>query len=224
MSAVHRVLVVDDDPLVRTSYRSFLSRQEAFEICAEATHGEEGVAAFAEHQPDLVLMDMQMPVLDGVEATREICRRWPDACVVVMTAFVNDDFVVSALEAGAAGYLQKDVGGQGLLIGLRQALAGEMPLSGSVRRELVQRVVDERPRVQAVEEVGLTPRETELLGWLAQGMANQEIAGHMYVSEGSVKQYLLNIGRKLGARSRTGILIRAIQVQVVDPYNLPSPD
>ena len=139
-----------------------------------------------------------------------------------MTTFGTSEYVVAALRAGASGYLLKDVGGQALLAGLRQALAGDMPLSSSVRRELVSSVVEERPMAPAeVADVGLTPREHELLGWLAQGLTNHQIGSQMYVSEGSVKQYLLHISRKLGVKSRTGILVRAIQLNVVDPHALP---
>jgi DNA-binding NarL/FixJ family response regulator len=165
-------------------------------------------------------MDLDMPVVSGIEATRQICGRWPDACVVAMTTFGTGEYVVAALRAGASGYLLKDVGGIGLLAGLRQALAGDMPLSSAVRRELVSSVV-EQPAAADVTRVELTSKEQQLLGWLAQGLTNQQIGSQMYVSEGSVKQYLLQIGRKLGVTSRTGILVRAIQLRLVDPHALP---
>ncbi len=218
----HRLLVVDDDPVVREAYRAFFSYQEEFVVCGEARTGAEGVEGYAALLPGVVLMDLQMPVLSGIEATRQICERWPDACVVAMTTFGTSEYVVAALRAGASGYLLKDVGGVALLAGLRAALAGDMPLSSPVRRELVSSVVEDRPAAPvAVADVGLTPREQELLSWLAQGLTNHQIGAQMYVSEGSVKQYLLNIGRKVGVKSRTGILIRAIQLNVVDPYALP---
>jgi len=222
MNGSHRILVTDDDPLVREAYRSFFSQQQEFTVCGEARTGAEGVEAYATLLPDVVLMDLQMPVLSGIDATRQICARWPDACVVAMTTFGTSDYVVAALRAGAAGYLLKDVGGPGLLLGLRQALAGEMPLSPSVRRELVASVVDDRPTA-SVDQADLAPtaREQEVLSWLAQGLTNQQIGARMYVSEGAVKQYLVSIGRKLGVRSRTGILVRAIQLRLVDPHALP---
>lgn len=222
MSETHRILITDDDPLVREAYRAFFSHQTEFTVCGEARNGAEGVEAYATLLPDIVLMDLQMPVVSGIDATRQICERWPDACVVAMTTFGTSEYVVAALRAGASGYLLKDVGGPGLLAALRQALAGDMPLSGSVRRELVSSVVEDRPKSTAdLADVGLTPREQELLGWLAQGLSNHQIGAQMYVSEGSVKQYLLQIGRKLGVKSRTGILVRAIQVNAVDPHALP---
>jgi DNA-binding NarL/FixJ family response regulator len=222
MSEPHSILVTDDDPLVREAYRAFFSQQSEFVVCGEARDGSEGVEAYATLLPDIALMDLQMPLVSGIDATRQICERWPDACVVAMTTFGTSEYVVAALRAGASGYLLKDVGGAGLLAGLRQALAGDMPLSSSVRRELVSSVVEDRPTAPIdTVDVGLTPREQELLSWLAQGLSNHQIGAQMFVSEGSVKQYLLHISRKLGVKSRTGILVRAIQLNVVDPHALP---
>jgi DNA-binding NarL/FixJ family response regulator len=217
-----RVLVVDDDPLVREAYRAFFAHQRDFLVCGEARNGAEGVEAYRTERPDVVLMDLQMPVLSGLDATRRICTGWPDACVVAMTTFSTSEYVVAALRAGASGYLLKDVGGPGLLEGLRQALAGEMPLSSAVRRELVSSLVERPAPVPVIAtRATVTPRELELLGWLAQGLTNAEIGAQMYVSEGSVKQYLLQVGRKLGVKSRTGILIRSVQLDLVDPHALP---
>lgn len=222
MSDPHRLLVVDDDAMVREAYRAFFGQQEVFTLCGEARDGAEGVAAYATLLPDLVLMDLQMPGVSGIEATSQICMRWPDARVVVMTTFGTSEYIAAALRAGACGYLLKDVGGPGLLEGLRQALAGEMPLSPSVRRELVAAVVAQRPSgPKPVTDAGLTPRECDLLGFLAQGLSNAAIGTQMYVSEGSVKQYLSNIGVKLGVKSRTAILICAVQLNIVDPQTLP---
>lgn len=222
MSDPARLLVVDDDPLVREAYRSFFDHQRDFVICAEARDRAEGVTAFGAGRPDVVLMDLQMPVLSGLEAIGQICGRWPGACVVAMTTFSTSEHVVAALRAGASGYLLKDVGGPGLLAGLRQALAGEMPLSSGVRRELVASLVEKPvPAPVLPAPVAVTPRERELLRWLAGGLTNAEIGAQMFVSEGSVKQYLLQVGRKLGVKSRTGILVRSVQLRLVDPHALP---
>ena len=223
MAEPHRVLVVDDDPATRAAYRAFLSRQPGVELVAVARDGEEGVRAYAEASPDVVLMDLEMPVVSGVEATRRITAAWPEACVVVLTTFSTHADVVSALRAGASGYLLKDVGGAGLLNGIRQALAGDMPLSSAVRRALVGSVLREATPGDAPEAAAVTRRERELLGWLAQGLTNQQIGAQMFLSEGSVKQYLSRIGDKLGVKSRTGILIRAVQVGLVEPHRLPPP-
>lgn len=221
MTEPRRVLVTDDDPMVRAAYGAFFAQQHEFVVCGEARNGAEGVSAYATLLPDVVLMDLEMPVLSGIEATRQICSSRPEACVVVMTTFGTSEYVVAALRAGASGYLLKDVGGSGLLAGLRQALAGDMPLSGSVRRELVASVVEDRSAAPVDGGPDVTEREQQLLGWLAQGLTNQQIGSRMHVSEGSVKQYLLTMGRKLGITSRTGILVRAIQLGLVDPHALP---
>ncbi len=221
MTRPHRVLVADDDPLVREAYRAFFSHQPDFTLCGEARDGAEAVSAYATLQPTLVLMDLQMPGTSGIDATALITERWASACVVALTTFGTRDYIVAALRAGAAGYLLKDVGGPALLAGMRQAITGDMPLSSAVRRELVSTMVAEQRLVPEPPELGLTPRERELLLWLAQGLTNHQIGSQMYVSEGSVKQYLTHIGDKLGVSSRTQILVKSIQLGYVDPHVLP---
>lgn len=218
---ITRMLVVDDDPLVREAYRAFVRNAPDLEIVGEARNGHEAVDAYATLLPDIVLMDLQMPGCSGVEATTRICSRWSDACVVALTTFGTRDYIVAALRAGAAGYLLKDTGAQNLVAGIRQAVRGDMPMSSSVRRQLVDSVKSDTPIAPEPVDIGLTPRETELLGWLAQGLTNHQIGREMYVSEGSVKQYLAHIGNKMGLKSRTQILVRSIQLHIVDPHVLP---
>ncbi|MGY2067998.1 response regulator [Blastococcus sp. SYSU DS0619] len=217
MGVAAQVLVVDDDDVVRSSYRSIIHHLDGFEVCGEAATGLAGVERYEELRPDLVLMDIQMPRMSGIEATAEICRRWPLACIVVITAFGTADHVVAALRAGASGYLLKDATSDLLRTGMRQALDGEMPLSGPVRRELVASMVAKGAPPLARSVPALTPRELELLQWLAHGVTNQQIAEQMHLSTGSVKQYMSNVGAKLGARSRTQILITALRLRLVDP-------
>lgn len=223
MKASHSLLIVDDDVLVRSTCRRFFAAQEEFEVCAEGRDGSEGVDLYDRHQPDVLLMDLQMPVMDGVAATREIIAQHPGACIVIMTSFDPLDQVLAALSAGAAGYLLKDVGGPGLVSGLHQAMAGDMPLSPSVRKDMVAAMVDRHAARPAPKEaaVQLKSRELEVLGLLARGMSNQEIGAAMYVSDSSVKQTLLAIGRKLGVRSRTSILVKALQLGLVDLESVP---
>ncbi len=218
MGARIRLLVVDDDAAVRQAYRTMFAQHPAVILVGEASDGSEVTAAYARTRPDVVLMDLQMPVVSGVAATRELCGRWPDATVVVMTTFSTRDHVVAALRAGASGYLVKGVNATGIAVALRQAIAGEMPLSSAVRRELVSTVMT------APESAGhtLTPREVELVRWLAHGLSNAQIATRMHLSEGSVKQYVARIGDKWGVRARTQILIRGIQLGIVDPDTLSS--
>ena len=133
--SLSRVLVVDDDAEVREAYRSFFEAQDAFELIGEEADAVHIVAVYEQQRPDVVLMDLQMPRVSGVEAIRELHARWPKACIVAMTTFGTRDYVVAALKAGASGYLLKDVGGAALLAALHQAMQGEMPLSSAVRRQ-----------------------------------------------------------------------------------------
>jgi two-component system regulator len=218
MTDLCRVLVVDDDPMVREAYRMFLSKHDDHEVVGEARNGREAVEAYGELLPDVVLMDLQMPEMSGVDAIREICKDHPGACIVALTTFGTQEYIVSALRAGAAGYLMKDCGGPALLSGIQQARDGDMPLAPGVRRELVTDLLSGHHRANSdANEAGLAPREKELLVWLGQGMTNAQIASKMLISEGSVKQYLSHIGDKMGLKSRTQILVRAIQLGLVDP-------
>ena len=219
-TAAHiRVLVVDDDPDVRTAYRAMFAHSSEIEIVGEVTDGNQAAAAYQHYSPDVVLMDIQMPLVSGIDATREMTTRWPDAVVVAITTFGAREYVVAALRAGAAGYLLKDVGVNHLTHALKQAITGEMPLSAAVRRELVASIIDDSATTPTRHD--LTPREVELVEWLAHGLSNVQIAQRMHLSEGSVKQYVARIGNKLGVVSRTQILVRSIQLRVVDPSQLP---
>lgn len=211
------ILTVDDDPLVRDAYRNLVLRADGLTLVGEAPDGPSAIAAYEALQPDVVLMDLQMPGMSGIAATEAICSGWPNACVVVLTTFGTREHIVAALRAGASGYLVKDIGGRNLLAGIGQALRGEMPLSPTIRRELVDSVTRDGTNSGVPVDVGLTAREVELLTWLVRGLTNGQIASRMFVSEGSVKQYLTRIGTKLRMRSRTQILIRAIQLNIVDP-------
>lgn len=213
MAASIRVLVVDDDPVVRAAYRTLLDREPDLVLVGEVPDGSGAVEAYEATRPDVVLMDLQMPRVSGIDATAALCERWPEAVVVVMTTFSTREHVVAALRAGAAGYLVKWVPATALAVALRQALAGDMPLASAVRRELVATLTP----APAPPQHQLTPRETELVQRLAQGLSNAQIGRRMHLSEGSVKQYLARIGDKWGLRSRTQILIRGIQLGVVDP-------
>ncbi len=216
-----RLLVVDDDALVREAYRAFFGKAPDLALVGEARNGDEAIEAYATLRPGLVLMDLQMPGCSGVEATTRICSRWSDACVVALTTFGTRDYIVAALRAGASGYLLKDTGADNLVAGMHQALRGDMPLSSSVRRQLVTSLTREDRGVKAQTDIGLTPCENELLGWLTQGLTNAQIGREMFVSEGSVKQYLAHIGDKIGVKSRTQIIIRAIQLDIIDPHRVP---
>ncbi len=211
-----RVLVVDDDLAVRAALTGFIDRQDGYAVVGQAENGAQGVEEFTRLRPDLVMMDLQMPVLDGIGAISAIRELDRVAKIVALTTFDGRDHVVAALRAGASGYLLKDTSAADLVIALGQALVGDMPLSPAIRHALVTAVVEERPK-PVTGDNPLTARQSELVGWLAQGLTNAQIGRRMYLSEGSVKQYLQQIGERLGVSSRTQILIRGVQLGIVDP-------
>ncbi len=217
MGDLRRILVVDDDVVARGALAAYLGRQPGFAVVGEAGDGGEAVAAYARLRPDVVLMDLNMPVMSGVEAIRRIVADDPEACAIALTTFDASDHVVAALRAGASGYLLKDCLPEELREGVLQALHGEMPLSPQVRRTLVTSVLGDTPKWAPTPGVALTPRQHELVGWLAQGLTNHEIAQRMHVSQGSVKQYLSQVGTRLNATNRTQILVKAVQGGHLDP-------
>lgn len=215
-----RLVIADDDDMAREAYAAFCGRQPGLELIGEAHDGAEAVSLYFELKPDVVLMDLQMPKMSGIEAIKAICARDSRACIVALTTFGTPNYITPALQAGASGYLLKDTGGEALARGIQDAYDGQMPLSPAVRLALVNDVRGGVP-APATQEAMLSPREKELVTWLAQGFGNREIAEHMYLSEGSVKQYMNHVGDKLGVRSRTQILVRSLQLGLVDLGSLP---
>jgi DNA-binding NarL/FixJ family response regulator len=192
-----RVLVADDHAVVRSGLGQLLATAPDLELAAEAGDGEEAVAAAEEARPDVILMDISMPVLDGVEATRRIVARDPDARVVMLTSFADNRKILDALEAGASGYLLKHAGPDELLGAIRAAAAGEAPLDPKAARALL----DSR-RAPSADRT-LSAREQEVLRLVAQGLANKQIARRLAISERTVKAHLTNIFARLGVTDRT---------------------
>lgn len=218
-----RVLVVDDEEVVLDAYRHIFRGRPGFEIVGEASDGRQAVAAYNLTRPDVVLMDLKMPRMSGVEAMAEIGRRHPDACIVAVTTFATVDYVVPALRAGAAGYLVKDASAEELVEGIRQAMADEMPLSPRVSRALARSIADAPPATPPAAELPRriappTAREQEVLEHLALGLGNRDIADRLCISEAAVKAHLRHIGDKLGVRSRTQILVLAYRYGLVTPH------
>ncbi|WP_082697027.1 response regulator transcription factor [Kocuria rosea] len=217
-----RVLVVDDQPLMLEALKSFFSAEPGFEVIATAANGREAVDRCLAADPDVVLMDMKMPVMDGIEATREITSRSPRSKVLALTTFSTLEFVVPALRAGAAGYLVKDARPDEIIDAVNQVLKDELALSPAIARALADNVISVPDQQQARSADDglrslLTDREMETVTLLAQGLSNREIAEQMHVSEGSVKAYLGRVCEKFGVRDRVQALIKAYQSGLVDP-------
>lgn len=204
-----RLLLVDDHTVVRQGLRMVLSLEADLEIVGEAADGREALQRVAELQPDVVLMDLLMPVMSGVEAIRSIKRDWPEIEVVALTSVLEDKLVIEAVEAGATGYLLKDTGPEVLVAAIRAAHRGEVHLDPKARKRLVREV-----RTPEMRE-SLTVRETEILRLVAKGFANRQIAEQLEVSEVTVKTHVSSILSKLGLQSRTQAALFALKEGLV---------
>ncbi|MCW1098094.1 response regulator [Streptomyces tendae] len=216
-----RVVVADDQELVRSGFSMILEAQPDIEVVAEAGDGAEAVAAVERHTPDVLLLDIRMPVMDGLDAARRVCAG--SACKVVMlTTFDLDEYVYEALYAGASGFLLKDVRRDDLVHAVRVVAAGDSLLAPAVTRRLVADIVRRRHE-EATAEVTperlevLTAREVETLRLLARGLSNSEIATTLFVSEHTVKTHVSNVLGKLGLRDRVQAVICAYETGLVAP-------
>ncbi|MEW6181298.1 MAG: response regulator transcription factor [Chloroflexota bacterium] len=212
-----RILLVDDHPVVRKGIRAMLESEEGMQIIGECADGEQAVRQYAALRPDVVLMDLVMPQMDGIEAIRRILALDKAARILVLTSFSSDDKVFAALQAGAAGYLLKDSDPDDLLRAIRQVYRGESSLHPAVARKLLSEMTQPRP---PAEPDPLTEREKEVLAYLAQGLSNQEIAEKMVVSKATVHSHVSRILAKLQLDSRTQAALYAIQKGYI---TLPKP-
>jgi DNA-binding NarL/FixJ family response regulator len=219
-----RVLLADDERLVRAGFRMILKAEAGLEVIAEAADGLEAVKAVEELRPDVVLMDIRMPKLDGLEATRRILARpEPRTRVVVLTTFDLDQYVYEALRAGASGFLLKDAPEDQLVAAIRIAADGGAMFSPAVTRRLIEefsRRVSPEPPPGLAE---LTPREREVLRLLARGLSNQEIAAELVVSEHTAKTHVAHILSKLGLRDRIQAVVLAYESGLVQPGEAENP-
>jgi DNA-binding NarL/FixJ family response regulator len=209
-----RVLIADDHAVVREGLRAFLDLQEGIEVVGEAADGEEAIAAAEQLRPDVILMDLVMPRLDGIAAMRRLRRTDAELRVIVLTSFAQDDRLLPAIQAGAAGYLLKDVEPQELARAVRAAHAGEALLDPGVAARLVEMIA--APGGAADDDRGLTRREREVLGLIARGYANKRIALELRISEKTVKAHVGHVLAKLGVADRTQAALHAVRVGLVD--------
>jgi DNA-binding NarL/FixJ family response regulator len=213
-----RVLLVDDQALVRHGFRMIMQAEGGIEVAGEASDGAEAVALAAELEPDVVLMDVRMPVLDGIEATRQIVSGVASPRVLVLTTFDNDEIVLGALRAGASGFLLKDAPGDQLVSAIKVVAGGGSLFAPSVTRRLVERYVSDARRDGDVPRLAdLTDREREILLLVASGLSNAEIAAHLVLSEHTVKTHITHLLQKLDLRDRTQIVVLAYESGLVQP-------
>ena len=212
-----RVLLVDDQPLIRSGFRALLAAEDDIEVVAEAGDGLAGVEQARRHLPDVALVDIQMPVADGIEATRRIAAdpALAGVHVVVLTNYGLDEHVFHALRAGAAGFLVKDIEPEDLLHAVRVAARGDALLAPSITRRLIDRFVTEPPASGALGE--LTNREREAVTWAARGLSNDEIAARMVISPITAKTHLNRAMTKLRARDRAQLVVLAYESGLVRP-------
>ncbi|WP_373528560.1 response regulator [Nostoc sp.] len=207
-----KVLLVDDQSLIRQGLRALLELEPDLEIVGEAENGEQAINLVAEFKPDVILLDIRMPIMDGVAATREIQKRFPKTKILVLTTFDDDEYVSAALQNGAMGYLLKDTPSEELAVAIRAVHKGYTQLGPGIVKKLLTQFSHVAPTQSLPVPsnlVELTPREKEVLRLIATGANNREIAHQLYISEGTVKNHVTNILNRLNLRDRTQAAIWA---------------
>ena len=212
-----RVLLVDDQPLVRAGLRTLLDEEADIEVAGDAGNGEEAIAAVAALTPNVVLMDIRMPVLDGLEATRRLTALGCAARIVILTTFDLDEYVFQALRSGASGFLLKDATGDEIIRAVRVAAAGDALLAPSVTRRLIERFSGRTPSADAPQLRLLTEREREVLLLMARGLSNSEIAAGLFLGETTVKTHVAHLLDKLELRDRVQAVVLAYELGLVEP-------
>lgn len=218
-----RVLLTDDHAIVRKGVRALLATERDIQVVGEAGNGAEAVAKAETLCPDVILMDLMMPELDGIEATRQITANIPGARVIVLTSFAADDKVFPAIKAGALGYLLKDSGPEELLRAIRQVYRGEPSLEPSIARKVLFELA-QPPKQQPLTADPLTQRELDVLRLIAQGCSNKEIALNLSVSELTVRTHVSNVLSKLHVASRTQAALYALQKGITSLEDIPALD
>lgn len=216
--AVIRVVIADDQPLVRTGLSTVLNRSGDITVVAEVRDGNEARQAAHRHRPDVILMDIRMPVLDGIAATRHIAADLPEVRIIVLTTFDSDEHIFDAIAAGAAGFLVKSTTPDELRAAVRTVAAGDGLLSPSVTTRVLSRIATQsgsgKPAISDERLADVTQRERDVLSGVARGLSNQEIAAELYLSPATVRTYVSRLTTKLDARSRAELVVIAYENQL----------
>lgn len=208
-----KLLLVDDHQMVRLGLSSYFSIQDDMEVIGEAENGQEGVNQALSLRPDVILMDLVMDGMDGIEATKEILAQWPEAKIIIVTSFIDDEKVFPAMEAGASGYMLKTSSASEIADAIRSAYEGDTVFEEEVTQKIIER--DHMPQEYLLHD-DLTNRETEILQLIAQGLSNQEIADECFITLKTVKTHVSNILSKLDVSDRTQATIYAFKHNLVD--------
>lgn len=212
------ILLVDDQRLMRDGLRTLLELEDDLDVVGEAGNGAEAITRYAELQPAIVLMDVRMPGMDGVESTRRLHAQWPTVKVIILTTFDEDEYIFEGLRAGALGYLLKAVSGEELADAIRRVAAGQALIDPAVTRKVVDAFARLAPPVRPIDAglaEPLSDRELDVLKLVANGLSNREIAERLYLAEGTVKNYVTSLLGKIGARDRTQAALRGRELRLL---------
>lgn len=213
-----RLLIVDDQRLMREGLRTLLELEHGFEIVGESANGQDALDAYSSLKPDVVLMDIRMPGMDGVEATRRLCMSWPGARVIILTTFDDDANVFEGLRAGAVGYLLKDLSGQELANAVRTVYKGGALIEPTVAKRVMAEFARLHPPARTIDEGlprPLSERELDVLRLVSAGLSNREIGNKLGLSEGTVKNYVTSVLQKIGVRDRTQAALRGRELGLI---------